>query len=335
MSARSAALATFWAAMAIGVTTRAGPPDAQDMEIRLSWVREEGAADCPDARVIEQRAKAWLGRDPFSPAAETAAEITVARRADGFVARIRVRGKDGVVVGERVLTSEEPRCETLASAVAFALALQVDPEAALRPKRLAKVEPPPRAAPAAPAPPERTAKPVEPPRRTSPREASLSVGAVAVAGLVPGLAGGARLAAGLAWTPRWRVVLSTLLVPEQRTADRSVGFGLSALGAGACLDLLDGSVAQLAPCAELHGGEVHALVYALEPAPPGTRFWSAASAAARLKFRVFKPLSVELGAGLVLPFTRPRFQVEGRSDTVFRQSIVAPTADVSLGLTFP
>jgi hypothetical protein len=39
--------------------------------------------------------------------------------------------------------------------------------------------------------------------------------------------------------------------------------------------------------------------------------------------------------GLVFPVTRPRFQVEGHPETIFRQDIAAPAADLAVGLTFP
>ncbi len=257
----------------------------------------------------------------------------VTRRAESYVARIRIRDQDGAVVGERVLTSEEPRCDTLASAVAFALAVQVDPEAAIRPKRAAPIAP---LAPPVPKPVERP-EPVTPPPApsTTSIEASVSAGAVITSGLLPGGAPGARLAAGLGWRRGFQLVVSGLVLPESRTADRTFGFGLTALGAGACVDLLRSALLELAPCAELHGGELHALVYVLEPAPPGSRFWAGASATARLKLRTLAPFTVELGAGVVVPFTRPRFEVEGRAGTVFQQAVVAPVADLAVGVSFP
>ena len=106
MIARCAGLIAVSAAMSIVVSASAATPDQNDVAIRLSWVRDDGAADCPDARVIEQRVRVWVGRDPFSATAQTAAEVTVLRRADAFVARIRVRASNGAVVGERVITSE-------------------------------------------------------------------------------------------------------------------------------------------------------------------------------------------------------------------------------------
>jgi len=319
--------------LSVVATQRAahGSPSTGDATMRVSWVRDEGATDCPGVRVVEERTRSWLGRDPFLPTATTTAEILVTGREGSFAARIRIRGENGVVVGERLIASEDRSCDTLVSAVALALAIQIDPDAAFGPKRTPSPASPPAAS---PPPPDSTSKESRS-APSLPREASLSAGSFLSSGLVPGFAFGARVVGSLAWLPRWHVLVSGTFVPERTTSDGRFAFGLAFAGVGGCFSALEGTVARLAPCVEVHAGEIHALVYTLEPTPPGGRFWAGASAIVRAQLRVLRPLLVEVGAGVMVPVTRTRFAVTGHPETVFQEPIVAPTADVSVGLTFP
>lgn len=310
--------------------TAYGSPPTGDATMRVSWVRDDGATDCPGVRVVEERARSWLGRDPFLPTATTTAEILVTGREGSFAARIRIRGENGAVVGERLITSEDRSCDTLVSALALALAIQIDPDAALGPKRT-----PSPASPPTPSPPADSASKESRPAPSLPREASLSAGTFLSSGLVPGFAFGARVVGSLAWLPRWQVLLSGTFVPERTTSDGRFAFGLAFAGVGGCFSALEGTVARLAPCVAVHGGAIHALVYTLEPTPPGGRFWAGGSAIVRAQLRVLRPLLVELGAGVMMPVTRARFAVTGHPETVFQEPIVAPIADLSVGLTFP
>ena len=322
MRARPFGAVAFAVALSAHAVDAAAPPARQ---IRLSWVRDDGAASCPDARVIEARTRAWLGRDPFADDAPSAVEVTVGRQGEALVARIRIRADDGSPSGQRQITSED--CDTLASAVALALAIHVDPDVIV-----GGTPPVPRSPPRPPEPP-RSDTVTPAPARSA--EGSIAVGALVASGLLPSAAPGIRVAAGLALGPRWRVVVSGAMLPARETAGGPLAFGLAAAGAGACFALLEGRVGRLGPCAELHGGEFHALVYTLEAVPPGTRFWAGESTMARFELRALAPFSIALGAGVVLPATRPHFKVEGHSETAFREDAIAPLADLTVGLTFP
>lgn len=323
------AVAVF-ATIAVPTRARGEAPST----LRLSWVRDDGADGCPDARVIEARTRAWLGRDPFSSTAKTSAEISVARSGNGFAARIRVRDEDGSIAGERRIVSDEPSCDTLASAVALALAVHVDPNAAFGAPSRPPVAPP---APPPPAPPPRAPEAPPPPPRASAatREASLTAGAVVVSGLLPSVAFGARTAADLSFLPRWRAVLSGMILPARETSSGQFAFGLAAAGLGACADVVRAGVVHLAPCVEIAAGEIQSEVYAFHATPPGARFWAGASAFARARWTGLAPLVVDAGAGVFVPVTRPRFVVEGHDERAFQEDVVAPAADLAVGLTFP
>jgi hypothetical protein len=316
--------------------------------LRLSLVRGEGAGTCPDARVVAARVRDRLGRDPFSESAETAVEIVVAGQDGGYVARIRIRANGGALLGERTIASKES-CDTLAAAVALAVALYVDPDAALRPPG-----PPARSAVATPAlRPNEAAPPVAPtavdaaPSPRPPtldtlsgaeapvRGAVLTAGVFAVENVLPVVAPGARIGAELLPVEHVHILVTGALLPEQRTGDGRYGFGLSAGGVGACVDVLASKRFELAPCATALLGEIHSVVYALVPTSPGDRFWGGVAAIARVRARVLSPLFVELGLGAWIPAVRYQFDVTGRSGPVLQETWAAPVVDFGVGAAFP
>lgn len=327
--------------------SRADEPPTQPL--RLSWVREATATTCPDARIVAGRVRERLGRDPFSDSAPTSAEVVVTARPGGFVAHIRIRDEQGALRGERTITSEES-CDTLASATALALAIHIDPDAALRtpasrPSPPAAIAAPLAIAPLPTAPPPLAAPPtppVPPPahdRATPPgrapflRGGALSAGSFAASELVPGLAPGARITAELRPTSRVHALVVGVLVPERQTSDGHFAFGLAAGGPGACVDAVADRRLELAACAAVLAGEIHAVVYTLEPARPGGRFWVAGSVSARARFHLAPWLFIEGAAGAVVPFVRYAFDVVGRSGAVFQEAAFAPIADIGIGMT--
>jgi hypothetical protein len=327
-------IAWCWAlAVVLASTARADGP-VQVPRLRVSWVREEAARSCPDVRGVERAVRERLGRDPFADTAELAAEVLLDHDETGFVARIQLRTSQGELQGERILRSDQS-CTTLADAVALALALYIDPDAALAPR----ASPQPPAAPAA----------SHAERLTSPRQApapapaapagprgprgSLSGAAALAHGLLPGIAVGARLEGELALGAGFRLLASGVFFPEQSTGGGDFAFGLGAGGLGGCYEVHVGRVA-LAPCAALVAGELHSVVRNLEPTRPGGHLWLAASLLARLRVGLVSSVFAELGAGAWLPFTPERFRVMGRSQTVFSQSAAAPALALGIGTTF-
>jgi hypothetical protein len=328
--------------------------------IRLSVVRTDAANSCPDARVIAERVRERLGRDPFAESAPSNAEVTLDRSDTGpsrsFVARVRIRDSAGVLEGERDLESDQS-CDTLASAVALALALFVDPQAALRPSpapaaaspapaSAAPASPPvaPASAPSAPLPGPQTLleerQPPPPHDESSADEpsrgGSASLGAFGAPGLLPGLAWGARITADVAWGTRLHVLATGFLAPEQPTSDQRFAFGLSALGLGGCVDALMRRWLQLGLCPDIAIGEIHAIVYALstlQALPPGGRPWATVEAQVRGRLPLYGPLFAELSVGVFVPLVRYGFSIVGQSP-IFQQGAVIPTGDMQLGLHF-
>jgi hypothetical protein len=310
--------------------------------LRLSLVREEAAGACPDVRAIAARVRSRLGRDPFSESAATAVEIVVTEQAGAYTARIRIRADGGALLGERTITSNES-CDTLAAAVALAVALYVDPDAALRPHNPSPASleiPSPRpndaAPPGAPAPGGPAPAPLERPAIAPPVPgAVLTSGALAAQNILPGIALAARIGAEVLLVARLHVLVTGALFPERKTADGRFGFGLAAGGLGACEDVLASRRFELAPCVTALVGEVHSVVYTLVPTFPGGRVWGGVEGIVRARIRVLPRLFVELGAGIWIPALRYQFDVTGRSAPILQETWAAPVVDFGAGVAFP
>lgn len=121
----------------------------------LSWTRLEGAESCIGTHDLAQRVEALLHRQAIVSAAD--ADLSIEGRVEkkspkGFRSTIVVAKSSGDIVGKREIASDEPDCRALDEPVSLAMALMIDPEAALGPAP-------------APEPP----KPVEPPKPPEPK----------------------------------------------------------------------------------------------------------------------------------------------------------------------
>lgn len=318
----------FLACFAVSGALRA---QGHEAAARMAWVRGEGAGECPDGPGLAQRLVAILGRDPFGPAPSQFIEGVVERRDGRWVARLFVRTAGDPATASREFTDESRGCEVVATSVALAMALSIDPGAALR----APDAPPP---PAAPPPPSR---PPTRPRRPHPpaaREvgAAVEVRAVGLLGLLPGLTPGVALAGEPFVRGRLRLLLAGLYAPETRT-DRfgaRFAFGLSAFTAAGCVDVAVWNGGAVAGCAGVALGAVHSVVFDLLPYAPGDRLWAGVQASARLTVRIVRPLVAVAGVDAWALPLRARFHLERREDVVFEQGAFALTGHFGLGVSF-
>lgn len=348
-AARVIRAAASAAVILAGLAAAAGARAAGPEPVRFSWVRGEGAEGCADQQRIAEQVSARLGKSPFSADAPRSIEAVVSRAEHGYRAVIFVRGDGAGPVGTREIGSEAVGCGSIEAASVLAIALAIDPDAALRPP-----EPTPRPAPPAPlpapaaplpAPPlpapfVMAPRPIAPPRTpVAPRDrlgfSGLALRVGAGFGLLPQITPGVALAGHVSLGSRVDLTAEALWMPEARTDDARFAFGLTALSLGACFVPVRADSVDLAACAALWGGALHAVVFDLEPASPGDYPWVAASAAPRLRVRLGPHVHLEAGAHLLFPITRPPFTVSGWKDPVFRQSPLAVLPFVGLGANFP
>jgi hypothetical protein len=124
----------------------------------LRYERSDDAAQCPDAQGLRDTVAARLGYDPFRDAAPTTVHATIIRNRRRLRGRVEVTNAAGATVGTREIESSRRDCAEVASAMALAISIVIDPLSLTRP-----APPPPPAAPVAPPPPPLPPPPPPPP----------------------------------------------------------------------------------------------------------------------------------------------------------------------------
>jgi hypothetical protein len=336
-------------------------PDSREAlePVRLSWVRSAGAESCPGPHAIEDRVRASLGRDPFASDAPVVIEAMVDRTEQGWHALLRLRGRDGHIIGSRELSTEDPTCHGMARAMVLAVALTIDPTAPIRtealgptpssapespagaaespsveatePPAVEATAPPPveATAPPAPAPPIGLAPPVPPRARVAPV-------LVSALGVVPSPGWGAGVLTRVPVSPRWSAELQMLWLGERSVQDDRFSFGWTAGAAGPCLTLARSPHTELASCALLQVGAMHATVRGAEAVEPGQSLWLAVTGSPRLTTTLASPVDLVLGVDVVVPVLRREYLVVGDDTTrAFLPSTVAGIGHVGVAVTFP
>jgi hypothetical protein len=97
----------------------------------LHWVRAPGCESCVEPHALADRVEGLLGA-PLVRAAEAqhSVEGLIERDRRGFRARLRLSGPRGARLGERVLEQQTADCGALTEALAFVIAMMIDPEVA-------------------------------------------------------------------------------------------------------------------------------------------------------------------------------------------------------------
>jgi hypothetical protein len=333
-------------ALACAIVAAPSVARAAGSVVKLVWVRGDGSETCADGKALAERVTRRLGRNPFSNDAERSIEGIVRREGARWAATMYVREADGKLSGSREFTNAAENCEALDAAVTLAIALVIDPSAALgappanpTPQETLPPPPPPPVVP--PSPPIVTAPPKpheqSPPPPPVPLRESTAITARAIAqvGLLPEASFGAAISTDIPIYQALRATAGFFFLPEVRTAAQDFGFGLAAGFVGACVEPWRKTRVVPSLCASIEVGAIHAVVYVLEPTQPGDRVWSAASLTPAIRVRVVGPLTLDAGADLVVPITRHNFVVEGQPGTVFQQSPVSGVFFLGAGVSIP
>ncbi|MDO9015967.1 MAG: hypothetical protein Q8S73_44555 [Deltaproteobacteria bacterium] len=117
--------------------------DPVPASVRLAWVRGADADACPDGAWLRREVARRLRRDPFDDDGPRSFEAVVERASPGWRATLRVRDREGTLLGERTLTHDAERCDPIADASALAVALAVDPDALIDEPARTDASPPP------------------------------------------------------------------------------------------------------------------------------------------------------------------------------------------------
>lgn len=167
-------LAAFWTVLACAApSTFAGTAHAApQVFVALEYQVVPGAPGCADVSAFQAAVRNQLGYDPFRPTAERQVAVQIARSDTGYEGRIQWTAA-GRAAGDRHLSTAHRECGEIVNNLAFALAVQIQLQAALAP-----VTPPltaaPRASPTSapqpstPLPPGASSRPVTPPVEVPP-----------------------------------------------------------------------------------------------------------------------------------------------------------------------
>jgi hypothetical protein len=357
--------------LGLATTARAESTGEAPNSYALAWVRDAEAGSCPAGREFADEVTRRLGHSPFDQRAERAIEIRVEHAGTTFTSHVYVRDRDGLVVGQRVLSSPDD-CKALFSATALAVALLIDPERALHAdagatRAVARFEVP--EPPAPPAPPEPTtpapaasrvagARPraVDTTPTPTPRgDAGEALAQAAVAaGVVPGVAPGAELFVRKRLGERTGVALSALYLGsgEASVGATTLEVGLTTFGLSAELDLFAASPTFSA------GIDVGAKAGALRtsvriapesggtsvvPSDPGDFFFAALDAGLHARIGVASAVVLEARALALLPLVRrslevtsaPSFGGTPPNTPVWTQPVLGGLGTLGLGVPFP
>ncbi len=319
----------------------------------LSWTRLEGAQGCVGTGDLARAVETLVGHSVFVSAAQ--AELSIEGRVEpraggGFRAVVSVSSKEGKPLGSRELSTEEANCRALDEPVALAIALMVDPDAALGPKPAAEPEQPP-AAPVRQAETKVIEKqvpvyvpvPVEQPA-PKPRPswqgdvfAAMAVGA----GYLPNL----HLAgvAGASLQPPYFVPLEaviSVLLPQEKSAARgaAVSFFLARLGLFLCPLSTRGEILAARLCGGAEGGVITAAGEGFDADDAGVRAQLGVAARARLSARIVGPLAFAGAVAASVPLRRERFvyhEASGAETELFRVPAFGAQGELGFELRFP
>jgi hypothetical protein len=342
MLARVRAAIGVLLAAALSAPDAARAADPGPRTSSLSWVRLAGAESCAGVRDVADAVERRLGRPVFeAPArADRALEGRIERASPsgGWRAVITLSDEHGVIRGTRELHTDEPDCRALDDSIALALALMIDPDAALSPL-------PPRAPPPVPPPPalppaprcDPVPPPPPPPPPARPWRAGAQVGFTVGLGMLP------RAGAGVAMRlhvvpPRGPAfeVGGTIWIEQTDTPAGKLGatFDLAYGSLSICPVALGDGATTFFACAGAQLGSLRAAGIGFDHVLHQEQPIVDVTAEAHVRRALVGPLFAALGLGLVVPTFRYRFDVFDTQDLLFQPSPVAGTVEAAFGLSF-
>jgi hypothetical protein len=267
---------------------------------RLLVERGVGAEPCPDSETLSSRIDQIRGRSSRDLAGSY--RVSFVHKTDGFAAVIST-GPTGANV--RTLESNGPTCAELAKATALTLALLFDSDVAV------KKNPPPVVSAAPPPVPPPPPPPPSPEVSSFHRDATLSLGAIGLAGVVRTVSPAASVEAGIAGR-RWRMGIGALWgVPQ--TLDLTPGTVDEKLMSGTlrtCFAPYRQGWVRFDVCTGAFVGFMSGEAQGFTHNEQHTRPWVA------VPFELVlagwnAPVGWELGAGALVPVRRQDFSVDG------------------------
>ena len=118
---------------------------------RLVYVRASGAEACPDEAALRRAVVARLGYDPFFPSADKTIIAQIKREGGNLRGSVQLIDDHGLQLGAREFKTRAAQCGELATTMALAVSIAIDPSVEARAEDEARAEEAP-AAPPVPSP---------------------------------------------------------------------------------------------------------------------------------------------------------------------------------------
>jgi hypothetical protein len=173
---------------------------------KLVYVRAAGAETCPAEGELRKAVAVRIGYDPFFPFAQKTVVAQVMRAPNGYRGTVQIVASDGLLRGERELSTTGDDCSELVGALALAVSIALDDLDESPPAEAEPEPPPPRER--ARSPDETEQAPIVPLPKAPPApvekavrpDLAVSLGPVLSLGTAPAPVAGASLAAAIGWT---------------------------------------------------------------------------------------------------------------------------------------
>lgn len=351
--------ASFGATLGV-LSSNAHAQTAPPSTSSLNWVRLPGAESCITARALAEAVERRLQRTVFvsSSAGDLAIEGRIERASDQWTATVTITRADGTSLGTRTLSSRDPSCRAIDASVELVLVLAIDPDALQR----APSQPEPPRPSQQPAPEVRTIETVRVVERTVVRPV-IRVERIAVAPPTPwrfgfALGGGVNVGltpnvAPMAWgaaevTPPRFVAIelsggggASIASTTNQVVGVSVDAAFAFGGVAICPRATIAERVRVGGCV---GTQLGPLRWSSDGAT-GRRtsdfFLATATARGTAAVIVRRPFELQLDAGAVVPFVRPKFVVGTvtpsgaiEPQTVFEASPIAAQITLSAVVRF-
>lgn len=319
-------------------TATAGTASDATEPIRIEYRAEVG---CPSADEFNRQVFRRTSSARLATTGDAARTFIVGieRRGSGLAGSLVIRQSDGTTESREVVG---PDCKEVATVLALATALAIDPQASLAPEPPAEPpppEPPPLKSPSAQPVADDDAPPVAPSdRQTSPPAWTIGVGPALEAAIAPRLAFGGGLE--LAWRPKGRGPVSSvgveaiyLRTPEHEGGGASSRFQFVYAKPSVCSVALGWQAGSgIAPCVGAELGAVTGSGSEIPHESTHTRLWSAVDIGLRLFQTLGQRWFLAAEGTVVLPVTRYKFVFLNPDTPVYSVPAAAAAASLRFGV---
>jgi hypothetical protein len=301
----------FLAALGASHEVRAAAPDAT---VRLVYARGGGADQCPDEDSLRADVAGHLGYDPFRTDAPRTLFASISRAGQGLRGDIVIRSSVGTVLGKRELASHATDCSELASALALAMSIAIDPLQLVRPYSSpspsgASVETPIVQVVPVSVVPEAAEHPEKAPSRADPVTWRIALGAGGALGAEPGPSFDTTLEGGLRWRKASFALEGRIDLPASLQAGNGTGVRASRF-AGTFVPCLHESVVLLCGLATL--GVLQGTGLGVVGQDKDTTAFATAGARLGLELPVYGVLAARFAVDGAAALTRTSLAVGGK-----------------------